>query len=46
MTSYTALLQTVMDDTLACQDESSPEFASRRSSAYSPLGGFIEGGYV
>ncbi len=45
MTSYAALLQSVMDDTLACQDESSPEFASRRSGAYPPLGGFIEGGY-
>lgn len=45
MPSYSDLLDKVLTDTLACQDETTPEYISRAKGNYPPLGAFLGGGY-
>lgn len=45
MPSYADLLDTVLKDTLACQDPTSAESASRSHGNYQPLGPFLGRGY-
>lgn len=45
MLSYSSLLDKVMADTFACQDETTPEYASRAAGRYPPLGPFLGRGY-
>lgn len=45
MPSYSALLDKVLADTLACQDETTPEYTSRAKGNYPPLGAFLGRGY-
>ncbi|HEX5185054.1 MAG TPA: hypothetical protein VFW19_18090 [Allosphingosinicella sp.] len=45
MPSYSDLLTKVLDDTLACQDMTSAEYASRARGQYQPLGPFLGRGY-
>ena len=41
MLSYSNLLDKVLVDTLACQDKTTPEYASRFTGHYLPLGAFL-----
>jgi hypothetical protein len=45
MPSFSDLLDKVLADTLACQDETTPQYASRAMSNYPPLGAFLGRGY-
>lgn len=45
MPSYSDLLDKVLADTLACQDETTPEYTSRAKGNYPPLGAFLGEGY-
>lgn len=45
MPSYSNLLDKVLADTLACQDDTTPEYISRAKGNYPPLGAFLQGGY-
>lgn len=45
MPSFPDYLDRVLADTLACQDETTPEFTSRAKGNYPPLGAFLGRGY-
>lgn len=45
MPSYAYFLDKVLNETLACQDPTSAEYASRSHGNYQPLGPFLGGGY-
>lgn len=45
MPHYSDLLDKVLTDTIACQDETTPEYVSRAKGNYPPLGAFLGGGY-
>jgi hypothetical protein len=45
MSPYPNLLDKILADTAACQDETTPEFKARADSNYPPLGAFLGRGY-